>query len=195
MRAALFCYNPPHEFVVKYLHERIFNFKPESFAVPIAPTREFWIHVLESKIKATIRNEGDMIGWEDDEETVGPIALAAKQSLLHLIPHIMPLKSNEVSPYRFVLEHGDFGIHNMSISNEVNGEPLITSLYDWETACFVPELISDPLVACTVDLTTHDGGKPCATRIPEDSDPMDLETYAGWAQHYITVRCLVNRVL
>ena len=50
---------------------------PKSLSLPINPTREFWIHVLESKIEATIRNEGDMIGWEDDEEMVGPIALAA----------------------------------------------------------------------------------------------------------------------
>lgn len=81
MRAALFRYDPPLDFAVKYLHERIFEFKPESFVVAVAPTREFWIHVLKSKIKATIQNEGDMIGWESDEETVGPVVLAAKQSL------------------------------------------------------------------------------------------------------------------
>ncbi len=37
--------------------------------------------MLESKIKATSRNEGDMVGWEDDKEIVGPIGFAAKQSL------------------------------------------------------------------------------------------------------------------
>lgn len=194
MCAALFHYDPPLDFAVEYLHDRIFDFKPESFAVPVAPTREFWIHVLESKIKATIRNEGDMIGWEDDEETVGSIALAAKQSLLRAIPHIMPLESTEVSLYRLVLEHGDFGIHNISI-NEVNGEPLITSLYDWETACIVPALISDPLVAAgPVDLITDEGGKPCVTRIPKNSTPRDLETYAVWARHYIKVRYSVRNV-
>lgn len=189
MRAALFRYNPPPDFVAKYLHDRVFKFKPESFAVPVAPTREFWIHVLESKIKATIRNEGDMIGWEDDEETMGPVALAAKQSLLRAIPHIMPLYSTGVALYRLVLEHGDFGIHNTSITKEVNGEPLITSLYDWETACIVPALISDPLVAAgPIDLITDEGGRPSVTRIPKDSTSMDLETYTVWARHYIKVR-------
>lgn len=46
--------------------------------MPVAPSREFWIHVLDSKVLATIRSEGDMIGWEEDEETLGPVALAAK---------------------------------------------------------------------------------------------------------------------
>ena len=195
MRAALFRYDPPLDFAVKCLHDRIFDFKPESFAVPIAPTREFWIDVFESKIKATIRNEGDMIGWEDDEETVGPIALAAKQSLLRAIPHIMPRKSTEVSLYRLVLEHGDFGIHNTSITKEVNGEPLVTSLYDWETACIVPALLSDPLVAAgPVDLITGEDGNPCVTRIPKNPTPIDLEAYAVWARHYIKVRCPVYNV-
>ena len=188
MRAALFRYDPPLDFAVKYFHNRMFDFKPESFAVPIAPTREFWIHVLESKIKATIRNEGDMIGWEDDEETVGPHALAAKHSLLRVIPYIMPPESTETSLYRLVLEHGDFGIHNTSIAKDVNGEPLITSLYDWETACFVPAILSDPLVAVLpVDLITGEDGDPCVTRIPKDQTAIDLETYAVWARHYFKV--------
>lgn len=49
------------------------------------------MNVLESKIKATIRNEGDMIGWEEDEETVGHIALAARQSHLRAVPPILHL--------------------------------------------------------------------------------------------------------
>jgi hypothetical protein len=74
-----------------------------------------------------------MLGWEDDNNTVGPIAAAAKQSLLRLIPHIMPTDNDENSLYRLVLEHGDFGIHNMSITMDDNGLPFVTSLYDWET--------------------------------------------------------------
>ena len=189
MRAALFDFKLPFNFAAKFLHERIFNFKPKSFTVPVAPTLEFWIHVLESKIKATIQDEGDMIGWEDDGETVGPIALAAKQSLLRAVPHIMPTKESGVSLCRLVLEHGDFGIHNTSIATDANGEPLVTSLYDWETACIVPAFLSDPLVAAgPVDLITGEYGEPCVTRIPENSSPMDFETYAVWAQYYIKVR-------
>lgn len=32
----------------------------------------------------------DMIGWQNNNNTVGPIAKAAKQRFLRLIPHIMP---------------------------------------------------------------------------------------------------------
>ena len=192
IRAALFCYELPPNFAAKYLRERIFEFKPESFAVPVALTREFWMHVLESKIQATIRNEGDMIGWESDEETVGPIAFAAKQSLLRAIPHIMPAERMDGSLYRLVLEHGDFGIHNASITKDANGEPLITSAYDWETATIAPALLSDPLVAVSVDLTTNERGEPCVTRIDENPTSMELEEYAGWARHYIKVNHPLN---
>lgn len=74
----MFRYNPPGEFGAKYLLERLFEFMPDSLSMPIAPTREFWMHVLE---------------------------------------------------------HGDFGIHNTTIAVQPSGEPLVTSLYDWETAC------------------------------------------------------------
>ncbi|KAI0436238.1 3-hydroxybutyryl-CoA dehydratase [Xylaria telfairii] len=187
MRATLFHYDLPLDFATKYLHDRTFKFMPDSLSMPVAPTREFFMHVLEEKIRATIRNQGDMIGWEDDEETVGPIALAAKESLLRAIPHITPPESSNrgTSLYRLVLEHGDFGIHNTSITQDASGEPLVTSLYDWETACIVPALLSDPLVAVLpVDLIADEAGGPSITRLPEAPTLADLETYAAWAKHY-----------
>ncbi|KAF1348661.1 hypothetical protein BDV97DRAFT_377450 [Delphinella strobiligena] len=186
IRAALFRCHLPLEFAAKYLHERIFDFKPESFATTLAPSRAFWMHVLEAKINATIRTEGDMIGWEDDKEVVGSTALAAKQSLLRAIPYIMPLETPDVPLYRFVLEHGDFGIHNTSITIDADDEPLVTSLYDWETACIVPALLSDPLVAAgPVDLITNEDGEASVTRIPKNATATDLDAYAAWAQHYL----------
>lgn len=62
MRAFLFHYNSPSDFVAKYLLSRLFELMPESLYLPIAPTRKFWMHVMKSKINATIRNKGDMIG-------------------------------------------------------------------------------------------------------------------------------------
>lgn len=188
MRAALFSYDLPLEIAGRYLHDRLFEFKPESLSVPVTPTRDFWIHVLESKIKATIRNLGDMIGWESDEEIVGPIAFAAKQSLLRAIPYLMPPENSDGSLYRLVLEHGDFGIHNTSIAKDVNDQPLLTSLYDWETACIAPALLSDPLVVVSpVDLTMDEDGRPSVTRLPENPTSEELETYATWARYYIEV--------
>lgn len=161
---------------------------PESLYLRVAPKRDFWMHVMESKIHATIRDEGDMIGWESDNETVGPVALAAKRSLLRALPQTMPLENADQSLYRLVLEHGDFGIHNTLIKTDANGEPLVTSLYDWETGCFVPAILSDPLVAAgPVDLITDETAGPSITRIPEGATPSGLETYAILARHYIKV--------
>jgi hypothetical protein len=115
--------------------------------------------------------------WEDDAKTVEPIALAVKQSLLHAIPHIIPPEDNKV-PLSFVLEYGDFDIYNTSITEDENGEPLATSLYDWEIACIAPVLLSDPLVtAGPVDLVMDTNGKLSVARIPENSTPMDLVMY------------------
>ncbi|KAI4232553.1 MAG: hypothetical protein LQ349_004933 [Xanthoria aureola] len=133
IRAALFRYNPPLDFAARHLHDRICDFKPESFDLPIAPTHEFWVHVLESKIQATIRNEGDMIVWEDDEETVGAVALKAKRSLLRAVPLIMPRGIREASLYRLVLEHGDFGIHNTSITRDMDA--LLSALERTHVTC------------------------------------------------------------
>jgi hypothetical protein len=118
IRAALFRFDPPLEFTTRYLHERTFDFKPGSLSAPVASTREFFIHLLQDKIRATIKNQGDIIGWEDDEETAGSIALAAKESLLKAIPYITPpdASTSVTSLYRLVLEHGDFGIHNLQLS-------------------------------------------------------------------------------
>jgi hypothetical protein len=186
MRAALFRYNPPRELAKDHLFERLFKFKPKSLLMPVAPTRDFWMHVLESKIQATIRNEGDMIGWEDDNETVGPAALAAKESLLRAIPHILPLDNPNGSLYRLVLEHGDFGVHNTTIAESSDGEPHVTSLFDWETACIWPALLSDPLVAVNpVDLTVDDDGKASVARLPSDPSHEEQVKFALWADHYI----------
>ena len=134
-----------------------------------------------------------MIGWESDNNTVGPVAIAAKQSLLHLIPHIMPGNSDsgsdQVSLYRLVLEYGDFGIHNMSITTDADGQPLITSLYDWETGCIVPAILSDPLMAVVgVDLVTDEDAKPSTTRVEDDEPPENRAQFMAWSRQYIKVR-------
>lgn len=100
----------------------------------------------------------------------------------------MPKGATESSLYRLVLEHGDFGIHNISITRDVDGNPLVTSLYDWETACIVPALLSVPFVAAgPVGLSTGEDSSPCVTRIPKNPTAMDLKTYERWAGHYIEV--------
>ena len=126
-----------------------------------------------------------MIGWEDDIASVGPIAAAAKQSLIRLIPHIIPLHDDGKGLYRLVLEHGDFGVHNMPITENANGLPLVTSVYDWETACIV--IVSDPLMAVEVDLVTNEDAAPSFTRVSDYATP-SLGKYTIRAEQYFTVR-------
>lgn len=128
-----------------------------------------------------------MIGWEDDHNTVGPVAAAAKQSLLRLIPHIIPTGDESIF-YRFVIDHGDFGIHNMSIAMDANNQPLTTSLYDWETGCIVPAILSDPLMKVTVDLVTTEDALPALTRLPRTVTADETEQMATWSRLYHEVR-------
>lgn len=188
IRASLFNFQLPLDFAAAWLRERLFEQKPKSLPIPVAPTRAFCVSLFSSKIEATIGKLGDMIGWEDDHNTVGPIAVAAKQSLLQLIPHILPADSASASLYRLVLEHGDFGIHNMSITMDANGQPLVTSLYDWETGCIVPALLSDPLMAVSVDLVADENGEPAIIRVPGDATPDDRAEYMTYARQYLRVR-------
>ncbi|KAK3360798.1 3-hydroxybutyryl-CoA dehydratase [Lasiosphaeria ovina] len=170
MRAALFNYNPPPDFCSTWLLERLY------LPVAVAPTRDFCVSLFTSKIEATIRNIGDTIGGVDDGNTVGPVALAAKQSLLRLIPHILPY-GDEAVLYRLVLDHDDFGIRNMSIATDADGTPRVTSLRDWETGCVVPALLSDPLMAVAVDLISDGDARPVDRISDGDARPGTTTRY------------------
>ncbi|KAK3373628.1 3-hydroxybutyryl-CoA dehydratase [Lasiosphaeria ovina] len=183
MRAALFNYNPPPDFCSTWLLERLYEQKPVSLPVAVAPTRDFCVSLFTSKIEATIRNIGDIIGWVDDGNTVGPVAFAAKQSLLRFIPHMLPY-GDEAVLYRLVLDHGDFGIHNMSIATDADGRPRVTSLYDWETGCVVPALLSDPLMAVAVDLISDGDARPGTTRVRNNATAEERAEYMAWSTHY-----------
>ena len=174
--------------MTKWLLERLFEQKPTSFSVPITPTREFCVGLLKDKVNATIKNIGDMIGWESDNVTVGPIAAAAKQSLLRLIPDMVP-KGDHPFLFRFVLEHGDFGIHNSSITTKTDDKsrPSITSLFDWETGCIVPAILSDPSMAVTVDLVPDRDAAPSITRLDDDETQEYIEEYISWSKQYFQV--------
>ncbi|XDG01790.1 hypothetical protein ABKA04_001405 [Annulohypoxylon sp. FPYF3050] len=183
IRASLYNFQVPPAFASAWLRERLFEQKPESFPIPVAPTREFCIALFTSKIEATIKNIGDMIGWEDDHNTVGPVAAAAKQSLLRFIPHMMPV-GDEGLLYRFVIDHGDVGVHNILVTIDVNNQPRATSLYDWETGCIVPAILSDPLMAVTVDLVADQDAAPAVTRLPSVVTAEDLGQMATWSRQY-----------
>jgi hypothetical protein len=113
MRASLFRLELPFDFAERWLP--LCSQNPKILPSGIAPIRGFAVDFLVSKVQEMIKNEGDMIGWESDHNVVGPIAASAKQSLLRLIPLILPADEDS-DYYRLVLEHDDFGIHNMTIT-------------------------------------------------------------------------------
>lgn len=133
---------------------------PKMFPLPPTANRDFCIAMLKAKVEGLIGNEGDSIGWEEDKLTVGPLAFAAKQSLLRFIPLMLPEGDDEVL-YRLVLQHDDFGIHNMSVDVDEAGEPSLTSVYDWETGCIVPIILTEiefSIAGC--DLIVDEKGEP-----------------------------------
>ncbi len=48
----------------------------------------------------------------------------------------------------------------MSITIALNGQPLATSLYAWEAGYIAPTILSDPLIAITVDLVKGELTEP-----------------------------------
>ncbi|KAF7197590.1 hypothetical protein HII31_01093 [Pseudocercospora fuligena] len=182
IRAALFKFDLPFQFFTQHLRDRLFEQQPDAFPVPVAPTRDFCVAMFTSKVEATIRNIGDMIGWESDNNTVGPIAFAAKQSLLNLIPNILPEEdSSHACLYRLVLDHGDFGIHNMTIDER----PKITSLFDWETGSIVPAILSDTNMSVAgADLIIDESGRPALTRLSSKASEAERVQHVSCTEHY-----------
>lgn len=121
---------------------------------------------------------------------MGPVALAAKASLLHLILATRPSDTPSKGLYGMILEHGDFGIHNTTVETDGDGWTEVTSLTDCETGCITLALLSDPWVAVLpVDLVGDELGVPADTRIPKDATLEDLRAYSGCAHRYIEGLC------
>lgn len=74
------------------------------------------------------------MGFEDDNYIVTP--LMPLPSGLSRMPSLTfyPNDSKQPSIYRLVLEHGDLGVHSMSVTLNVNSQPVVTSIYDWESS-------------------------------------------------------------
>ena len=76
------------------------------------------------------------------------MAAATKGSLLPALQHpvlqpMLPADSKQPSLYRLVLEHGDFGIHNVPITLDAKGQPLVAPFYDWDRACYLVRSIDE----------------------------------------------------
>lgn len=63
---------------------------PKIFPLPPAGTRLFCVAILKAELEGLIDNQGNRMWEEEDQLTIGLLAAAAKQSLLRLIPLILP---------------------------------------------------------------------------------------------------------
>ncbi|CAJ0538698.1 Ff.00g066830.m01.CDS01 [Fusarium sp. VM40] len=145
IRAALLHLDVPSQFVSDWLLWRTFQpeqWMPTELPLPIGATRDFWLAAFKTRIVTMIKEEGDILGWPRDKVIIGRKALDTKEALLRLIPIILP-HGDEAVLYRPVLQHNDFGVHN--ILNDIIGldHTRITSVFDWETGSIVPFLFSE----------------------------------------------------
>lgn len=74
--------------------------------------------------------------------------------------------------------------HNMSITFDANGRPLGTSVYDDETSCILPAILSDPLMRVAFDLVEDKNGNPSIAGKVEDAIPEDR------AEHVSILQCM-----
>lgn len=160
------------------------------YRVPVEPTRDFCIAFLKAKIETTICARCPSIDEEKRYPLVSPSLDAARKSLLQLVPLVLPRGTRhlrEDALYRFVLDHGDFGMHNMTVATDGQGQPHITSVFDWEGGSIVPAILSEPKMVTTVDLVIDRAGEPSIQRWG-DGDTLDkIAQYRGWTAEYYKV--------
>lgn len=120
---------------------------------------------------------------------MGLRALTAKRSLLHFTSHVLPEGEDEVL-YRLVLQSDDYGIHNMSIFVNEKGQLSVTSVYDWETGCIVPIVLSEiefAIAGC--DLTIDENGEPSVhIRSSSESAPKQRVKNQQYSAKFLEVR-------
>lgn len=101
-------------------------------------------------------------------------------------------RGNDESMYRLVLQHDDFGIHNMSISLGETGQPEITSVYDWETGCIVPAILTEVELAVSgVDYIMDENGDPDVVRHAEEGSEDRRQENIEYANLYLKVSVLL----
>lgn len=127
--------------------------------------------------------------------TISPWVPLLRQAVSPTSPLLnLPADSDKISLYRLVLERGDFGIHNLLIKLDANSRPLVTSVYNWETGCILPAILSDPLMRVKFDLAEDKNGNPSITGTEEDTTPEDRVEHKGTFQGMLYVQVLSSSV-
>ncbi len=87
---------------------------------------------------------------------------------------------------------GNFGIHNLSITRNTKGQPLVASLYNWEAGGILPAILSDLTRSLCFDLVEDKNGAPSVTRQVEEATPKEGAQHMRCTRVYFKV-CPVSR--
>lgn len=145
---------------------------------------------MRAKIEATVGRRAREIEPLAIYQLMTPSVEMARKNLIRLVPLLLPKSAfglKESAMYRFVLDHGDFGIHNMTVAMDAQGQPRITSVYDWEGGRIVPAILCEPKMVTTVDLAIDEKGKPNISRWGDGDTPDKMAQYRRWAEEYYKV--------
>ncbi|KAF4119353.1 hypothetical protein GMORB2_4872 [Geosmithia morbida] len=163
-----------------------------SFPVPaVEPTRGFCMALVRARIEAVFATGGDEAEGKDVKDS-NAVLDGVRRTLLRLLSLSLPRdgseqrqKHREAELYRFVLDHGDFGIHNMTLARDDDDMPRITSVFDWEHGCVVPAILSEPRMITTADLVlSADYLKPIFERWGDGSAPDKMAEYRNDTAKY-----------
>ena len=184
----------PLTLVSTWLLDRIFGSDLDLCPVVIQPTRDFCMALLAAKIECTFRRCLGRFASRHEYNPARARLSAARDLLLRLVPRVLPRTRkglDEAMLYRFVLDHGDFGIHNMTIAKDAQDDPYISSVYDWEAGAIVPALFSEPKMVVTADLVVDDDGEPSVSRWGDGDSMLKMAEYVAWFERVLQGEGLV----
>jgi hypothetical protein len=188
--ATLFKFPLPADFVSTWLLDRVFGSELDLCPLAIQPTREFCMALLAARIECAFRRCHRHFASRLDYNSANALLSAARDSLLRLVPRVLPRTRkglDEATLYHFVLDHGDFGIHNMTIAKDAQDNPNISSVYDWEAGTIVPALFSEPKMVVTADLVVDEDGEPSVSRWGDGDSMQKMAEYVTWSREYYKV--------
>lgn len=169
----------PRDYVDTWLWERIFNTSRLPDGVEVEPTRDFCMALLKAEVEVTVGANAATASAARN--------LELRDALIKLIPSVVPqpkdAEENDVL-YRFVLDHGDFGVHNMTVTADPACLPRVTSVFDWEGGSIVPAILTEPKMFVTVDLTIGRCGRPSIGRWGDGDTPDKMDEYEHWSEVY-----------
>lgn len=145
---------------------------------------------MTAKIDATVGQRAREVDPLAGYHLMTPSLETARKALLRLVPLVLPKSTfwlKESTMYRFVLDHGDFGVHNMTVAMDTQGQPRVTSVYDWEGGSIVPAILCEPKMVTTVDLVIDEKGKPNISRWGDGDTPDKMAQYRKWTEEYYKV--------